>query len=118
MTLNQQISRAEARCRKAWKPYAKKWYGKWAWCLHHATLCEPLALPPQKRIRYIVYEKPKPERVTRLNNFRPMRRVPETLRKSFVTGGRVYREYAASEASKKAHRRDVPRHTWNGESIF
>jgi hypothetical protein len=44
---------------------------KSAWCCHHEKLWEVLTEPYEKRIAYILIEKPKSEHLLRFRNFRP-----------------------------------------------
>ena len=70
MTLEKQIEAAAKRCRAAFAKYPD---AKFAWCCHHKWFSEPLTEPAENRIQFILKNKAQSERVTRLNNFRPVR---------------------------------------------
>ena len=63
------IDLATKRCRAAFAKYPKATF---AWCCHHEQLFELLTEPAEARIKYILENKCETERVTRLNNFRPV----------------------------------------------
>lgn len=134
-----------ADCRKAWKPYANKWRGVSAWCLHHRVHCELLREPPEDRIDYILSEKPEREHAIRFRNFRPVRvKLPSSLAKAnaaldiayaawdkaYAAGAKAYaawakayaardKAYAACESElQPLHAQDWPDNSWNGRSIF
>jgi hypothetical protein len=64
------IKEAADKCAAAW---AENPNAKFAWTCHHEILCEALTEPAESRIKYILENKVESERVTRLNNFRPVR---------------------------------------------
>lgn len=124
------IEKAAARCRAAWEAAPNALF---AWCCHHAIEIEKLNAPYTERINFILRQKSKKERVTRLNNFRPVgdRHIPHLivaqkvlklltkLRNEALTS--YNDELVKAEKSinlKKAHKEDVPKHTWNGHQIF
>ena len=101
--------------------------------------------PNEARIAYILKHKPTHEQVTRLNNFRPVvSKLPIKVIKAWEALGKARKAYdkaleayvEAREAYDKAwdaymeailanttklqalHTKDVPHHTWNGNSIF
>ena len=47
--------------------------GTWFWCIHHSEMVENLTEPLANRIRYILTEKPEPERKIRLAALRPVK---------------------------------------------
>jgi tetratricopeptide (TPR) repeat protein len=73
------ITQAAENCRKAW---AKSPKAKWAWCCHHALELELLTTSPENRIKYILACKPNKEKIARLNNFRPVSKLPLTIAKA------------------------------------
>lgn len=130
------LRKAKAECYEAWEPYEKAWYNDtygrgyydfanpprmWAWCCHHEMEIEPMMFSPQDRIKYILSYKPRYERVTRLNNFRPVSAPPtELLLKNWELAWRCAEHLVADEQLIVLHKTDVPNHTWNKErqSIF
>ena len=122
------IKQAAKECRQAWEAHPD---ATWAWCLHHGVRLEPLTEPYQARIAYILKYKPKHEQVTRLNNFRPvLSKLPAKIIKLGEAHDKAGEAYdKAREACIEAiladttklqalHTKDVPHHTWNGDSIF
>ena len=67
--MNQQIQLAAERCRAA---FAAAPAATHAWCCHHEVLREKLHEPAERRIAYILSDKPSAEQEVRLNNFRPV----------------------------------------------
>ena len=57
-------------CRQAFKASPK---AKYAWCLHHKAIIEPLLEPAENRINYILENKLEKEQPARFRNFRPVR---------------------------------------------
>ena len=128
LQMNKSLTKALAECRQAWEAHPD---ATLAWCLHHELRLEPLTEPYEARIAYILKYKPKNEQATRLNNFRPvLSKLPAKIIKS---GEAYYKTLVACDKARKAHReailanttklqalhiKDVPLHTWNGESIF
>jgi len=87
--------------------------------------------PNEARIAYILKHKPKDEQTTRLNNFRPVvSKLPAEIIKlgeaydkawdAYIEVGKAYREAILANTTKlqALHTKDVPHHTWNGDSIF
>src|SRR3989304_2022666 len=136
------IKQAAKECWQAWEAHPD---ATWAWCLHHELRLEPLIEPYQARIAYILEHKPTHEQVTRLNNFRPVlsklpariikaleacdkareaykkaREVRYKAREAFYKALDAYREAILANTTKlqALHTKDVPHHTWNGNSIF
>ena len=131
------VKQAETECRIAWEAHPEAEYG---WCIHHDTEIERLMEPIENRIDYILKYKPEKERITRLDNLRPVLSIEViSARKAYeeatAPAGKVYEEATAparkayeeatapawkvfEEAIAPAHRQDVPNHTWNGKSIF
>ncbi len=141
------IEKAAERCRKAHKPFSKKPFKPYlVWCCHHKKRIELLTEPAEHRIAYILTEKEEGERVVRLDNFRPLISIPAELVKACAELAKARAEVAKADAEwakaraewdkacaewvkaraewdktpacDRAHRKDVPNHTWNGKSIF
>jgi hypothetical protein len=66
-----EIKQALEECRAA---FAANQGAKSAWCCHHEILWEILTEPYEKRIAYILSDKPEGEHLVRLHNFRPCAR--------------------------------------------
>ncbi len=124
------INSAAAKCRAAWKKHPK---ARWAWCCHHDMRLELLTEPAENRIQYILENKLMVEQITRLNNFRPvLSKLPAELDKARAEWDKARAEldkasaelvkaraeFLNSSQCERAHRKDVPDHTWNGKSIF
>ena len=63
-----EINQALAECRAA---FAANPDSKSAWCCHHSILWELLTEPYEKRISYILSDKPESDHLVRFQNFRP-----------------------------------------------
>jgi hypothetical protein len=66
--MSPEITQALAECRAA---FTANQDAKSAWCCHHEKLWELLTEPYEKRIAYILSNKPKYEHLIRFRNFRP-----------------------------------------------
>lgn len=115
--------------------------GEFFFLLHHGVLVEWLKEPLANRVRYVLTQKLKHQRLVRLTEMTPVLNVPEHLadaRKAYSDAGKAYGETwkAYIEARKvynearKAyneawdavdwtpiHKAQVPETTWNGETI-
>ena len=133
------IEQAEKECRAAWI----KNPSTWGWCVHHDIEIEELIEPIEKRIVYILENKPKDEIIVRLDNLRPVlflsvetitqaqkacdeaiapewKAQDEAIARAWKAQDEAIARArkARDEAIAPAHRQDVPNHAWNGKSIF
>ncbi len=125
--MNPEIQQALDECRTA---FASNQDAKSAWCCHHEVLWELLTEPYEKRIAYILSNKPVSEHLARFKNFRPC-----THHDKIATALKQYEEVAApawkqyeevkapalkqyEEVKATAYKKDVLLGTWNGTSIF
>lgn len=112
------IKQAEKDCYAAWAAQPNATHG---WCVHHEVEFEQLYEPIANRIRYIVQNKSRDEKVCRLDNLRPVSAVSLSV---IPPAWKLYEETTApalklyEETKAQAHGADVPNHSWNGKSIF
>ena len=111
---------------------------KFAWCCHHEIHVEFLTESFQKRINYIISDKPESERALRFRNFRPVRvKLSEIIEKALADYYKAWDVYIKARADWnktwadyekalrenkeeliKLHNEDWPDNSWNGKSIF
>ena len=128
------IEQELAKCRAAFEAHPG---ATWAWCCHHEVHCEKLTEPYENRIRFILSDKSESERAVRLCNFRPVldALAVQPARDAYAAAVQAARDayaaaiqpasddydeavQAADEALQKLHRKEWPRNTWSGKSIF
>lgn len=108
------IRAALAACVKAFK---KQPQAKWAWCIHHGVIVERIdAWGINYRIDYIKHQKPKDEKLARLNNLRPVTETPRFLRE--VAKQKTVICIEPTRVLLRLYRQQVPFGTWKRGSIF
>jgi hypothetical protein len=136
--MDAEVQTALDECRAA---FAANQDAKSAWCCHHEKLWEVLTEPYEKRIAYILSEKPKSEHLLRFQNFRPCSQHDKFLAINAKRQPELHAIYAKWQTELDAinakwqpeldainakrqpeldaiYKTDVPKGTWNGTSIF
>lgn len=84
---------------------------KWAWCLHHDVEIEPLVLPAQNRLDYILKSKARHQQISRIDNFRPVTcKIPVEVLKSATS---YKRNLKAMIRAYEAYSNDVSWDNWD-----